>query len=197
MRRSASGRRDWPSITTAPASLSYDAVWGYGMAVAEALARGLPVVASPGIAELVGREGCWYRLGTPDALTAAPGACWRRRPSSAASEGARHVRNRLPTWADQSAGWRTCCGRPRYRRVQSDWLALRAPATPTRDPLTDASHRRRVASDFVHALIQPGPAPTCAISPTVCRFDRLAARRRRPAVAQEAGRPMPGRRPSR
>jgi glycosyltransferase involved in cell wall biosynthesis len=80
---------------------------GYGMAVAEALAHGLPVVSTPtgAIAELVGRDaGMLVPPGDAEALTA---ALWRVLDDDGLRqrlrEGARRVRHRLPTWEDQSA----------------------------------------------------------------------------------------------
>jgi glycosyltransferase involved in cell wall biosynthesis len=76
----------------------------YGMAVAEALARGLPVVSTTtgAIPDLVGEDaGLLVPPGDPDALTVAlsrvlgePGLRERL------ADGARRVRNRLPTWDD-------------------------------------------------------------------------------------------------
>jgi len=80
------------------------ATWheGYGMAIAEALARGLPIVSTPtgGIADLVGDEA---------GLLVAPGerAAWAAALSRVAGDadlrarlraGARRVRDRLPAW---------------------------------------------------------------------------------------------------
>jgi glycosyltransferase involved in cell wall biosynthesis len=80
---------------------------GYCMAVAEALAHGLPVVSTPtgAIAELVGRDaGMLVPPGDSEALTA---ALWRVLDDDGLRtrlrEGARRARNRLPTWAGQSA----------------------------------------------------------------------------------------------
>jgi glycosyltransferase involved in cell wall biosynthesis len=75
---------------------------GYGMAVAEALARGLPVVATPtgGIPDLVGPDaGILVPAGDDVALAAAlrsviEDATLRAR----LAEGARRARLRLPTW---------------------------------------------------------------------------------------------------
>jgi len=75
---------------------------GYGMAVAEALARGLPVVSTPtgAIADLVtSTAGILVPPGDPQALAAALGrvmddAALRARLAA----GAREVRARLPTW---------------------------------------------------------------------------------------------------
>jgi glycosyltransferase involved in cell wall biosynthesis len=79
---------------------------GYGMAVAEALAHGLPVVSTPtgAIAELVGRDaGMLVPPGDAEALTA---ALWRVLDDDGLRkrlrEGARRVRDRLPTWEDQA-----------------------------------------------------------------------------------------------
>jgi len=79
----------------------------YGMAVAEALARGLPVVATMtgALAKLVGSQaGLLVPVGDTAALTAAL-TRMLDDPSLRArlAEGARHVRDRLPTW-DEAAG---------------------------------------------------------------------------------------------
>ena len=80
---------------------------GYGMAVAEALAHGLPVVSTPtgAIEELVGRDA--GLLVPPDDVDALTAALWRVLDDAGLRErlraGARRVRSRLPTWADQSA----------------------------------------------------------------------------------------------
>jgi len=79
---------------------------GYGMAVAEALARGLPIVSTDtgAIGELVGDEaGLLVPPGDVDALAAAlvqvlDDAQTRDR----LEQGARRVRDRLPTWEDAS-----------------------------------------------------------------------------------------------
>lgn len=79
----------------------------YGMAVAEALAHGLPVVSTPtgAIAELVGRDaGMLVPPGDVEGLTA---ALWRVLEDESLRErlrqGARRVRDRLPTWERQAA----------------------------------------------------------------------------------------------
>jgi glycosyltransferase involved in cell wall biosynthesis len=80
---------------------------GYGMVVAEALAHGLPVVATStgAIGELVGDEaGVLVPPGDAHALSAAlarviADAEWRARLAG----GARRVRERLPTWEHSSA----------------------------------------------------------------------------------------------
>lgn len=80
---------------------------GYGMAVAEALAHGLPVVSTPtgAIAELIGRDA--GMLVPPDDAEALTAALWRVLDDDdlrrRLRDGARRVRNRLPTWSDQSA----------------------------------------------------------------------------------------------
>jgi glycosyltransferase involved in cell wall biosynthesis len=80
---------------------------GYGMAVAEALARGVPVIstATGGIPALVTDEaGIVVAPGDQAAFTAALGrvvgdGALRRQ----LAQGARRVRDRLPTWADAAA----------------------------------------------------------------------------------------------
>ncbi len=75
---------------------------GYGMAVAESLARGIPVVSTPtgGIPELVGAEaGMLVPAGDPQALCDALGR-WLDDSSvrERLQRGAREVRASLPTW---------------------------------------------------------------------------------------------------
>lgn len=77
---------------------------GYGMAVAEALARGLPIVSTPtgGIPRLVGDAagilvGPGDVVGLTEALASLMDDPARRATLSA---GARRVRERLPTWKD-------------------------------------------------------------------------------------------------
>jgi glycosyltransferase involved in cell wall biosynthesis len=74
----------------------------YGMAVAEALARGLPVVstATGAISELVGNEaGFVVPPGDAGALTTALTKVMSDAHLRAGlAEGARRVRDRLPTW---------------------------------------------------------------------------------------------------
>jgi glycosyltransferase involved in cell wall biosynthesis len=93
---------------------------GYGMAVAEALARGLPVVstATGAIADLVGGGGVVVPPGDLSQLTEALARVIgdaRLREQLAA--GARAVRNRLPGWEDAAAAMATVlenvAGRPR------------------------------------------------------------------------------------
>jgi len=81
---------------------------GYGMAVAEALARGLPVIATAtgAIADLVGRDaGIVVPPGDAAALASALDAALGD-PSLRArfAAGARRVRARLPTWEDAALG---------------------------------------------------------------------------------------------
>lgn len=77
---------------------------GYGMAVAEALARGLPVVSTPtgAIADLVGSDaGVLVPAGDVAALAAALSTVVGRADARARlAAGARRVRDRLPTWED-------------------------------------------------------------------------------------------------
>jgi glycosyltransferase involved in cell wall biosynthesis len=80
---------------------------GYGMAVAEALARGLPVIstATGAIPELVTEDaGLVLPPGDPDALTAALARVLGDQDLRARlAEGARRVRDRLPRWDDACA----------------------------------------------------------------------------------------------
>jgi glycosyltransferase involved in cell wall biosynthesis len=80
---------------------------GYGMAVAEALARGLPVVATRtgAVPELVGEHaGLLVPPGDVDALTAALGRMLADPATRARhAAGAARVRERLPSWPDACA----------------------------------------------------------------------------------------------
>jgi glycosyltransferase involved in cell wall biosynthesis len=76
---------------------------GYGMVVAEALARGLPVLSTPtgAIAELVGADaGRLIAPGDVDGWAAALADVCDPAVRARLAEGARRVRNRLPTWED-------------------------------------------------------------------------------------------------
>jgi glycosyltransferase involved in cell wall biosynthesis len=79
---------------------------GYGMVVAEALARGIPIVATAtgAIADLVGDEaGLLVPPGDVAALTAALAQVLADpRVRERITAGARRVRGRLPTWEDAS-----------------------------------------------------------------------------------------------
>jgi glycosyltransferase involved in cell wall biosynthesis len=79
---------------------------GYGMAVAEALARGLPIVSTDtgAIGELVGGEaGLLVPPGDVDALAAALAqVLGDARTRERLEQGARRVRDRLPTWEEAS-----------------------------------------------------------------------------------------------
>ena len=111
---------------------------GFGMAVAEALGRGLPVVstATGNIPALVGDEaGIVVEPGNQAAFTAA----LRRVASDPAlrvrlAAGARGVRERLPTWAESVAVMESVLrGTPMRQTVPGTgfspaWLALREPA---------------------------------------------------------------------
>jgi glycosyltransferase involved in cell wall biosynthesis len=80
---------------------------GYGMAVAEALARGLPVVstATGAIADLVGTDaGIVVPPGDGAAFASAMARVLADRDLRARlAAGARRVRDRLPTWGDAAA----------------------------------------------------------------------------------------------
>src|SRR3954466_1219237 len=115
---------------------------GYGMAVAEALARGLPVIstATGGIAELVGdAAGIVVAPGDVAAFAAAlarvlDDASLRAR----LAEGARLARNRLPTWDDTvstiEAALAGSVGEPAAPRAARDaqGQSARHEAAPTR-----------------------------------------------------------------
>jgi glycosyltransferase involved in cell wall biosynthesis len=88
---------------------------GYGMAVAEALARGLPVVstATGAIAELVQDGGIVVPPGDPAAFSAALAEVIADAPLRARlAEGARRVRDRLPTWDMAAAAMSNALGNP-------------------------------------------------------------------------------------
>lgn len=80
---------------------------GYGMAVAEALARGIPVVSTMtgAIPDLVGGDaGLLVPVGDEDALTAALRSVIDDAPLRARLQaGARQARERLPTWDSSAA----------------------------------------------------------------------------------------------
>ena len=76
---------------------------GYGMAVAEALAHGLPVVGSAtgAIPELLAQgAGLVVPPGDPGLLAAALLQVLDPAARAELAEGARHTRDRLPTWED-------------------------------------------------------------------------------------------------
>jgi len=109
---------------------------GYGMAVAEALARGLPVVstATGGIAELVGdAAGIVVAPGDLEAFTAAlsrvlDDADLRER----LADGARLARNRLSTWDETVRTIEGVVARRAHKGsaggFSAEWLSLREPA---------------------------------------------------------------------
>jgi glycosyltransferase involved in cell wall biosynthesis len=80
---------------------------GYGMAVAEALACGLPVVstATGAIADLVADEAGWLVPPGDEVALAAALSCLvdDRDRLAVLARGARRVRDRLPSWEDASA----------------------------------------------------------------------------------------------
>src|SRR6185295_10769699 len=109
---------------------------GFGMAVAEALARGLPVIstATGNIPALVGDDA--GIVVQPNDLAAFADAL-RRVASDAGlrqrfAKGAAQVRERLPTWADSVTAMERALERvPETVRgigFSADWLALREPA---------------------------------------------------------------------
>jgi glycosyltransferase involved in cell wall biosynthesis/SAM-dependent methyltransferase len=116
---------------------------GYGMAVAEALAHGLPVVSSAtgGISEMVRDDaGIIVPPGDVGAFTAALARVLDDSELRARlAAGARRLRDRLPTWDDAAASMARILSRgpqtPTPTPVptpaagfSADWLALREPA---------------------------------------------------------------------
>ena len=150
---------------------------GFGMAVAEALARGLPVVstATGNIPALVGDEaGIVVEPGNQAAFTAA----LTRVASDPAlrarfAAGARGVRERLPTWAESVAVMESVLrGTPMRQTVPGTgfspaWLALREPADRA---ARSARLAHLVAADFratprsASSTSARAPDPTPAIS---------------------------------
>jgi len=98
---------------------------GYGMAVAEALARGLPVIstATGGIPGLVSDEaGIVVAPGDQAAFTAALGrAVGDPALRQQLAEGARRVRGRLPTWDDAAAAMERVLGRGQNQTPVSEF----------------------------------------------------------------------------
>ena len=164
------------------------------MVVAEALAAGLPVLASArrraGAARCRRRPGCWCRRATSPALQAAlerliaepapARATGRRRPGGG---------RRLPTWHDAGGALRRRAGRPGMTRrarappagFSADWLQQREPF----DAVARATAPRRAcALDAALAALRPAPRHALA------RHRPGLRHRRQPALAGAA----PGRR---
>lgn len=81
---------------------------GYGMVVAEALARGLPIISTPtgAIADLVGRDaGLLVEAGDVGGWTAALARMLDPRERRRFADGARRRRDTLPTWDDAATRW--------------------------------------------------------------------------------------------
>jgi glycosyltransferase involved in cell wall biosynthesis len=101
---------------------------GYGMAIAEALAHGLPVVSTNtgAITEMVGTDaGILIPIGDLDALTEALRAVIQDAALRARlREGARRARLRLPTWDDAAAALSLALGRVTPQRTPSPGKAL-------------------------------------------------------------------------
>ena len=106
---------------------------GYGMAIAEALARGLPIVAATGgaVHDTVGPDA--GLLVPPDDPTALRGALRRFLTDSDLADdmrrGARATRERLPSWSDTAAVGRghATRGGALSGAFSPDWLQLREP----------------------------------------------------------------------
>jgi SAM-dependent methyltransferase len=98
---------------------------GYGMAVAEALARGLPVIstATGGIPGLVSDEaGIVVAPGDQAAFTAALGrAVGDPALRQQLADGARRVRGRLPTWDEAAAVIERVLGRGQIQTSESEF----------------------------------------------------------------------------
>ena len=142
------------------------------MAVAEALAHGLPVVSTTtgAIPELVGDDaGLLVPPGDAEALAEALArvigdAGLRAR----LAEGARRVRDRLPSWDDAAGKMSTVLATPRplMDDALAQWLALREPvdaaarsASLTR-AIADATRRR--TTRFACSIWPPAPGRTSA-----------------------------------
>jgi glycosyltransferase involved in cell wall biosynthesis/SAM-dependent methyltransferase len=108
---------------------------GFGMAVAEAVARGLPVVSTPtgGIADLVDREaGALVPPGDVDALARVLRAAMEDEDLRRGwTEAARQARRRLPGWDVAAARMAAALGRTEAGRpadsFSAAWLTLREP----------------------------------------------------------------------
>lgn len=126
---------------------------GFGMAVAEAVARGLPVVSTPtgGIVDLVDREaGALVPPGDVDALVRVLRAAMDDGDLRRGwTEAARDARRRLALWDVAAARMAAALGRVETgraaERFSAGWLALREPA----DARARSSH---ITAELVRAL---------------------------------------------
>jgi hypothetical protein len=140
---------------------------GYGMAVAEALARGLPIVstATGGICEMVAdAAGIIVAPGDLEAFTAALARVLDDDDLRARlAEGARRERDRLPTWADAVRSMVGVLARGRHQHSDTEAPTPTPTTPPTRSPTPTPA--TGFSADWL-ALREPADA--------AARSDRLA-----------------------